>query len=108
MSSVPSPAPSECVTGLSKARLSESLYAVKNVIENVAQLDFNRVVGSNGSEKFCLPVGVHEVTRQSRISEHPQLQLAGKEANRSKESVFAGQFMYLDSELSAEMKRKVQ
>ncbi|KAI3833197.1 hypothetical protein MKW92_023659 [Papaver armeniacum] len=89
------------------ARLSESLYAVKNVIENVAKLDFNRVVGSNGSEKSCLPVGVHEVTKQSRISEQSQLQPAGKEPFRSKESVFAGQFMYLDSELSAELKRKV-
>ncbi|KAI3945501.1 hypothetical protein MKW98_018318 [Papaver atlanticum] len=89
------------------ARLSESLYAVKNVIKNVAQLDFNRVVGSNGSEKSCLPIGVHEVTKQSRISEQTQLQLAGKEAFRSKESVFAGQFMYLDSKLSAELKRKV-
>ncbi|XP_026429596.1 uncharacterized protein LOC113325993 [Papaver somniferum] len=89
------------------ARLSESLYAVKNVIKNVAQLDFNRVVGSNGSEKSCLPVGVHEVTKQSRLSEQSQLQPAGKEAFKSKESVFAGQFMYLDSELSAELKRKV-
>ncbi|KAI3935998.1 hypothetical protein MKX01_021949 [Papaver californicum] len=89
------------------ARLNESLYAVKNVIENVAQLDFNRVVGSNASEKSCLPVGVHEVTKQSRTSEQPQSQLAGKEAIRSKELVFAGQFMYLDPELSAELKRKV-
>ncbi|KAI3973955.1 hypothetical protein MKX01_030531 [Papaver californicum] len=88
------------------ARLNESLYAVKNVIENVAQLDFNRVVGSNASEKSCLPVGVHEVTKQSRTSEQPQSQLAGKEAIRSKELVFAGQFMYLDPELSAELKRK--
>ncbi|MCL7025937.1 hypothetical protein MKW94_016533, partial [Papaver nudicaule] len=88
-------------------RLSESLYTVKSVIENVAQLDFNRVVGSNGSEKSCLPVGVHEVTKQSSISERPQVQLAGKEAIRGKESVFAVQFIYLDSELSAELKRKV-
>ncbi|MCL7040408.1 hypothetical protein MKW94_005443, partial [Papaver nudicaule] len=88
-------------------RLSESLYTVKSVIENVAQLDFNRVVGSNGSEKSCLPIGVHELTKPSSISERLQVQLAGKEAIRSKESVFAGQFIYLDSELSAELKRKV-
>ncbi|OVA04234.1 BRCT domain [Macleaya cordata] len=88
-------------------RLSESLYTVKSVGENGVQLDFNRLVGSTGTEKSCLPVGVHEATKQSKITERPLLQLSGKESSRSRELVLAGQTIHVDSDLSPELKRKV-
>ncbi|KAK9266066.1 hypothetical protein L1049_021471 [Liquidambar formosana] len=89
-------------------RLSESLYSVKNVGENGMRLDdLNRNVGFTGPENSCLPIGIRENTKQSDMIQDPNLWSSGREANRSMESTLSGHSMYVDLDISSELRSKV-
>lgn len=88
-------------------RLSESLYGVKNVGENGMRLDeFNRLVGSTGPENSCLPVGIRENAKQSDMNQEPRL-WSRREAKKSMESTLSGCSMYVDLDISSELRSKV-
>lgn len=81
-------------------RLTESLYVVKNLGENhTPKDDFN-----NGNS--CLPVAMLENAKQSNTVEKPILVSSSEELKR-RGSVFSGQSIYVDPEVSAELQNKV-
>ncbi|KAF7140314.1 hypothetical protein RHSIM_Rhsim06G0092200 [Rhododendron simsii] len=71
-----------CVTGLSKVRLSESLYSVEGIGENVVMQGH---------------------ARQS----HMAMPFPEKESNRSLGSTFSGLSFYIDTDISPELQHKV-
>lgn len=90
-------------------RLNESLYHVKNVGENGVHKDeMNRLVGFSGAENSCLPVGLFENAKQSVMTEDPQLWFSGRESKRSMDSTLSGNSMFIDSDISVELRNKVE
>lgn len=88
-------------------RLSESLYSVKSVEENGMLLDeLSRLAGFASSENSCLPVGAHVATQSNKIEES-HLWLSGREFSTSVDSSLSGHFMYVDPDISAELRNKV-
>ncbi|KAJ9702144.1 hypothetical protein PVL29_004062 [Vitis rotundifolia] len=89
-------------------RLSESLYYVKNVGENGVRMDeLNRLIGFSGAENSCLPVGMFENAKQSVMTEDPHFLFSGRESKRSVDSTLSGHSMFIDSDISAELRNKV-
>uniref|UniRef100_A0A5B7BXE9 BRCT domain-containing protein n=1 Tax=Davidia involucrata TaxID=16924 RepID=A0A5B7BXE9_DAVIN len=89
-------------------RLNESLYSVKSVGENGMHMDdLNRLVQYAGTENYCLPVGMHEHAKQSDMIEEPHLRFSEKVFKRSVESTLSGHSLYVDLDVSAELRRKV-
>ncbi|RVW52242.1 hypothetical protein CK203_077345 [Vitis vinifera] len=89
-------------------RLSESLYYVKNVGENGVRMDeLNRLIGFSGAENSCLPAGMFENAKQSVMTEDPHLWFSGRESKRSVDSTLSGHSMFIDSDISAELRNKV-
>lgn len=90
-------------------RLSESLYYVKNVGENGVRMDeLNRLIGFSGAENSCLPAGMFENAKQSVMTEDPHLWFSGRESKRSVDSTLSGHSMFIDSDISAELRNKVE
>ncbi|XP_021894373.1 uncharacterized protein LOC110812022, partial [Carica papaya] len=88
-------------------RLSESLYAVKNVGENGMHMDeLNQLVGFGGSDYSCLPSGIHEA-KQVDMMEKSHLRFSGKESSISKDLTLSGKSLYVDSDISDELQCKV-
>ncbi|KAJ4951167.1 hypothetical protein NE237_027999 [Protea cynaroides] len=89
-------------------RLNESLYGVKTVGERGLQVEeLNRLLGFTGTENNCLPVGVHEAAKQCSTTLQPHLYLTGKENSRSGKAVLSGHSIFVDSDISAELRSKV-
>ncbi|EXB74916.1 hypothetical protein L484_018625 [Morus notabilis] len=83
------------------ARLSESFYKVKSFGENAMPLDeLNRLTGFSGAENSCFPVGV-------RTAEELNVRFPGKQSDRCYDSTLSGQSMYVDLDISAELRNKV-
>ncbi|KAG6495333.1 hypothetical protein ZIOFF_043136 [Zingiber officinale] len=96
-----------CVTGLSKARLSETLYSVKSVGENgLPSGELNRIVGVPRSDKSCLPSPSFEDGKSLGRGWQTPIKAPNKEQILS-EPVFSNNFVYIDSEISDDMKKKV-
>ncbi|XWS17570.1 hypothetical protein CRYUN_Cryun33cG0078600 [Craigia yunnanensis] len=88
-------------------RLSESLYIVKGVGEHGTRVDeLNRLAGSTASESSCLPAGFHEAKKIHMI-EKPHVQFSGRVPNKSMDSTLSGHTMYIDSDISDELRNKV-
>lgn len=88
-------------------RLSESLYSVQSSVENGMRLDeLNWLAGFSGIETSCLPVGTNGAKRFDMI-EDPHLWFSGREFKRSTESTLSGNSMYIDPDISAELRNKV-
>ncbi|XWS26497.1 hypothetical protein CRYUN_Cryun26dG0036900 [Craigia yunnanensis] len=88
-------------------RLSESLYTVKGVGEHGMRVDeLNRLVGSTASESSCLPAGFHE-TKKIDMIEKPLVTFSGRVPNKSMGSTLSGHTMYIDSDISDELRNKV-
>jgi hypothetical protein len=88
-------------------RLDESLYSIKNIGENGRPLgDFNRLVGTPVDEKSCLPPMVFQDKACSDASQRHQLQ-AHREGPEHDVFVFTDHTIYIDPEISGEMKKKV-
>lgn len=88
-------------------RLSESLYTVKSVGENSKRVDeLNRLAGFS-AESSCLPAGFHEAIKFDTI-EKPHLCSVGGDSNRSLELTLHGHTMYIDSDISNELRIKVE
>ncbi|KAL5850703.1 hypothetical protein ACOSQ4_008716 [Xanthoceras sorbifolium] len=88
-------------------RLSESLYTVKSIGEHGMHLDkLNRLVGFSGTENSCLPAGIYE-SKQHDKTRKPNLQFSDKESNRSTDSTLSGHYIYVDSDISEELRNKV-
>lgn len=88
-------------------RLSESLYTVKSIGEHGMHLDkLNRLVGFTGSENSCLPAGVYE-SKQYHKTGTPKLQFPEKDTNRNSSLTLSGHHMYVDPEISEELRVKV-
>ncbi|XVF35246.1 hypothetical protein REPUB_Repub18cG0129100 [Reevesia pubescens] len=87
-------------------RLSESLYTVKGVGEHGTHVDeLNRLV-SNASESSCLPASFHEARKIDMI-EKPHVQFSGRNPNKSMDSMLSGHTLYIDSDISDELRNKV-
>ncbi|CAL5434688.1 unnamed protein product [Camellia sinensis] len=85
-------------------RLSESLYTVKSIGENGMPMDdLNRLSQFVGSETSCLPVAIHEHAKQSGMA----VPFPEKESKRSVESTLSGHSLYIDSDISPELHRKI-
>ncbi|XVE97782.1 hypothetical protein REPUB_Repub03eG0048400 [Reevesia pubescens] len=88
-------------------RLSESLYTVKHVGEHGRRVDeLNRLVDSTTSNSSCLPPGFHEA-KKIDIIEKPHVRFSGRDPNRSMDSALSGHTMYIDSDISDELRNKV-
>ncbi|GLT74203.1 hypothetical protein SLA2020_460140 [Shorea laevis] len=87
-------------------RLSESLYTVKGTGENGMQVDeLKRLVGFT-AEKSCLPAGFHEAIKFDTV-EKPRLHSSGGDTNRSMDSTLSGHTIYIDPDISNELRNKV-
>ncbi|KAH9804966.1 brct domain-containing DNA repair protein-related [Citrus sinensis] len=83
-------------------RLSESLYTVKSIDEHGMHLDkLNRLVGFAGTENSCLPAGIYEAKQFNATGKHE------RDSNRSMNSTLSGCSMYVDSDVSEELRNKV-
>ncbi|MBA0622337.1 hypothetical protein Godav_007891, partial [Gossypium davidsonii] len=88
-------------------RLSESLYTVKGAEEHAACVDeLNRLAGSTASESSCLVAGFHEAKKLDMIGK-PNVRYSGRVLNRSMDSVLSGHTIYIDSDISVELRNKV-
>ncbi|KAL6207667.1 hypothetical protein ACLB2K_018622 [Fragaria x ananassa] len=88
-------------------RLSESLYSIKSMGQNGIRLDeLNRLVGFSGAENSCLPVGAYG-TKQLSMIEEPQFSGREFNCNRGSDSTLSGHSMYVDLDISAELRNKV-
>ncbi|KAK9946783.1 hypothetical protein M0R45_012229 [Rubus argutus] len=88
-------------------RLSESLYSIKSFGQNGIRLDeLNRLVGFSGTENSCLPVGANGTKHLSTIEE-AQFSERESNCNRSSDSTLSGHSMYIDLDISAELRNKV-
>eukprot|EP00262_Sarcandra_glabra_P022403 TRINITY_DN9905_c0_g1_i1.p1 TRINITY_DN9905_c0_g1~~TRINITY_DN9905_c0_g1_i1.p1 ORF type:complete len:489 (-),score=62.67 TRINITY_DN9905_c0_g1_i1:370-1806(-) len=88
-------------------RLSESLYSVKNVGENGSPTgELNRLVGFPGTGNSCLPTILHEDNKACNNTWQSHLQFSGKDY-RSKGSILASHCIYIDSNVSSELQKKV-
>ncbi|XP_012077172.1 uncharacterized protein LOC105638063 isoform X2 [Jatropha curcas] len=88
-------------------RLSESLYSLKTVGENDVRLDdLNRLVGFGGAENSCLPVSINDAKKYD-VTEALHKQSSGRSSTKSIEPVLSGNSMYIDSDISDEMRNKV-
>lgn len=89
--------------------MSESLYYVKNVGGNGIHMDeLNRIIGFSGAENSCLPVGMFENAKQSVMTEDPHLWFSRRDSKRSVDSILSGHSMFIDSDISAELRNKVE
>ncbi|KAF6146738.1 hypothetical protein GIB67_009024 [Kingdonia uniflora] len=88
-------------------RLSESLYTVKTAGENGSKLEFNHLAGVTDTEKSCLPVGLHDHSKQFKTSLQPQPPFSGKVSGASREFPLSGFSIYVDSDISDELQKKV-
>ncbi|GMI81361.1 hypothetical protein like AT2G26270 [Hibiscus trionum] len=88
-------------------RLSESLYSVKGIGEHVTPEDeLNRLAESPASESSCLPASFHEA-KKIDMREKPHAQFCRSVPNRSMNLMFSGHTMYIDSDISVELRNKV-
>ncbi|KAG4197662.1 hypothetical protein ERO13_A05G037800v2 [Gossypium hirsutum] len=88
-------------------RLSESLYTVKGAEEHAACVDeLNRLAGSTASESSCLPSGFHEAKKLDMIGK-ANVRYSGRVLNRSMDSVLSGHTIYIDSDISVELRNKI-
>ncbi|KAL8265097.1 hypothetical protein R6Q59_023227 [Mikania micrantha] len=84
-------------------RLNEVLYAVRSLGENrTPKDDFNTLTSGNS----CLPVAMLENAKQSNMIEKSRL-FSSEEELKRRGSIFSGQSMYVDPEVSAELQNKV-
>lgn len=89
-------------------RLNESLYNVKSFGEDDAHLDqMNRLAGFSGSENSCLPVGTRGA-KQSEMLEKQHLSCSGGDSNRSNDCMLSGHSLYVDLDISPELRKKVK
>ncbi|EOY30082.1 BRCT domain-containing DNA repair protein [Theobroma cacao] len=88
-------------------RLSESLYTVKGVGEHGTRVDeLNRLVRSTATESSCLPAGFHE-GKKFGMMEKPNVRFSGRDPNKSMDATLSGHTMYIDSDISDELRSKV-
>ncbi|XWS70159.1 hypothetical protein CRYUN_Cryun03dG0025300 [Craigia yunnanensis] len=87
-------------------RLSESLYNVKGVGEHGTCVDELNWLVSTASERSCLPAGFHEAKKIDMI-EKPHVRFSGRDPNKSRDSMLSGHTMYIDSDISDELRNKV-
>ncbi|MQL79982.1 hypothetical protein Taro_012411 [Colocasia esculenta] len=88
------------------ARMREALYAVKNFGENGLPLqEIGHLVSHQSSNKSCLPA--HEGSNRSSMIWQPHLQTSEKETIRNRGSLLASKVIYIDSNISNELKKKV-
>ncbi|KAI3805348.1 hypothetical protein L1987_27646 [Smallanthus sonchifolius] len=84
-------------------RLNEALYVGRSLGENnTPKDDFNMLTSGNS----CLPVAVLENAKQSNTVEKSNL-FSSQEELKRRGSIFAGQSIYVDPEVSAELQNKV-
>lgn len=67
----------------------------------------NRLVGFSGSENSCLPVGTRGA-KQSSMLEEQCLSVSGGESNRSIDCTLSGHSIYVDLDISPELRNKVK
>ncbi|MBA0865090.1 hypothetical protein Goshw_008875 [Gossypium schwendimanii] len=68
--------------------------------------ELNRLAGSTASESSCLPAGFHEAKKLDMIGK-PNVRYSGRVLNRSMDSVLSGHTIYIDSDISVELRNKV-
>ncbi|OMO86446.1 hypothetical protein COLO4_21162 [Corchorus olitorius] len=89
-------------------RLSESLYTVKGVGEHSMRVDeLSRLAGSTATESSCLPAGFHEAKKFDMVGK-PYVQFSGRGPDKSADSTLSGHTMYIDSDISDELRNKVR
>lgn len=80
---------------------------MKGVGEHAACVDeLNQLARSTASESSCLPAGFHEAKKQDMIGK-PNVRYSGRVLNSSMDSVLSGHTIYIDSDISVELRNKV-
>eukprot|EP00268_Persea_americana_P044628 TRINITY_DN4510_c1_g1_i3.p1 TRINITY_DN4510_c1_g1~~TRINITY_DN4510_c1_g1_i3.p1 ORF type:complete len:549 (-),score=83.24 TRINITY_DN4510_c1_g1_i3:401-2047(-) len=88
-------------------RLSESLYSVKSVGENgLPTGELHRLVEFSSAQNTCLPAILHEDNKPANKTQQSLLDVSGKES-RNGSSIFASECIYIDSNISSELQKKV-
>ncbi|KAK1263888.1 hypothetical protein QJS04_geneDACA013513 [Acorus gramineus] len=89
-------------------RLNESLYSVKSVGQNGLPVgDLNRLVGFTNAEKSCVPVLAYDESRLSNTNLQTFLQPPGQDSTGSWRPILASDRIYIDSNISPDLKTKV-
>ncbi|KAK9131452.1 hypothetical protein Sjap_011939 [Stephania japonica] len=78
-------------------RLSESLYSVKSVADTHLK----------SSQKSCLPVSLYEDAKKSNVTCQPLLHSSENESGRDLDLALAGHLVYVDPDISDDLKSKV-
>ncbi|XAR57558.1 hypothetical protein NMG60_11025739 [Bertholletia excelsa] len=85
-------------------RLNESLYSVKSPGENgIPWTDLNQISRFADSGASCLPVTVHEDANKSHLA----MPFLENESKRSMGLTMSGLSLYIDKDISPELRRKV-
>ncbi|XP_031287014.1 uncharacterized protein LOC116145708 isoform X1 [Pistacia vera] len=86
-------------------RLKESLYTVKSIKEYGMHLDkLNRL--QTGTNNSCFPAGIYDA-KQFDVNAKPNKHFSERDSNRSMDSTLSGHSMYVDSDISEELRNKV-
>ncbi|XP_039004980.1 uncharacterized protein LOC120132238 [Hibiscus syriacus] len=84
-------------------RLSESFYSMKGIGEHVTTADeLNLLAESTTPESSCL-----DEANKTSMREKQHAQFSRRVPNRSMNSAFSGHTMYIDSDISVELRNKV-
>lgn len=88
-------------------RLSEALYSVKDTGDGGLRMEWNRLFRVRDNEKSCVPAGLHEDSKLAKITQPAHPQLSGKKFGTNRDLVLFGHSIYVDSDISDDVKRKV-
>lgn len=90
------------------ARLDESVYSVNSVVHPGLPLEeFSQLVAITNAEYSCLPLISREDNKSLSISLQSHSQSVGKEVSKTAGSILSGHCLYIDTDVSSELHKKV-
>lgn len=90
------------------ARLDESVYSVNSVVHPGLPLEeFSQLVAITNAEHSCFPIISNDDNKSLSISLQPYFQSNGKEVLKNAGSVLSGHCLYIDTDVSSELHKKV-
>lgn len=92
---------------IKNVRLSEALYSVKDSRHGGLQMEWNRLFRVHDTETSCVPARLLQDIKQYKRTQQAHPQISGEEFGTSRDLILFGQSIYVDSEISDDVKRKV-
>lgn len=89
-------------------RLSESLYSVKSTGDASVGVDnLNQIVGFSTAENSCLPASIHEGRKLEKDKDSRLLSSGRTSRGSIGPMALSGQALFIDSDVSTELRNKV-